>query len=1330
MIDTLFHFDRFSPNMLRVRLTRIIGQQSSTRLYSSAAPKPTSKVPVESTNNVVGDPEERGGMRDIFTSTHYRHRLSLVEACLRTGQIKRAEIMLDNLMSNYPVLSKRWINVHVYNMFLRAFIRPSDAQTPTKSTSVVGDIKFRDALGWFQRMKKAGVKPNTTTYALLMDGAIQYRGMNPTQTDFLSILVGDFRRFVRENDGTLAKFFQDERQMVEELVRVADLVGIERNEFESSLKTAFGVDHSPTGAPKKDLTDPGDDLGFASSLSRSDLELPLVKPSKASNLQFVKESLNAVLGSDSGTSLYEKQIHIEQESFRINLEQLLEMSEKKREVTGIGIMPPEVKKLAKLWYDEFMPKVHAELEKCRKEAVYDDNNDYASFLLFFERHPEKLGIATISQFMRCFSESPDYVRASTLVHNIGDSIEQEYRMILMKNKKIRDKIAKDYVTQQSMLRSRKLFDQKFRQASAKNQAEEGLDPMITGSWESETKMKVGSVLASLFLQTARAPINKDLPSELLFPSKDSKKHVRGLEWEKAFEHSYMHQSGKAFGIIKSIEAVSKAFEIGVKTSAGGNITQGVMLPKLLPMLVPPKPWIDYQSGGYLTIKTSCVRGMTKEAEYFMRRGSFDGSLNQVYSGLDALGMTKWRINDALLKFAIHAWNTGQAIGKLPVEVPEKPVETPKPIDFDSNPRSRFQWYSENRRLKQEYYDQKSMRATENYKLEIARAFIGKTLYFPHSLDFRGRAYPIPQLFNHIGNDLARSLLIFEEEKPLGENGYKWLKVHLANCFGNDKCTFDERAEFVDQNMDKILATADDPFGPDPETNGWWLKGDKPWMTLSAAIEIARIHRAPNPEEFKSRLPVHQDGSCNGLQHYAALGGDREGAIQVNLAKGLDRPQDVYMAAANIVKELVMKDIEEGEKAGFEFDRSKLEEAAKCMTLSNLNAPEVRFLLAKLLTPERIERKTVKQTVMTSVYGVTFVGAREQIRNRLKEKYYPHTYSQDEIAMLSRYLTPKVFAALNDMFTSARGIQDWLAESARVISRSYPTKELEKHQNLVERLRAKKERGQKKTPLPSLTNLSSQNSVAWTTPIGLHVVQPYRKSKSLVVSTALQTFTLKNQSSNTPVDSMKQVAGFPPNFVHSLDATHMLMTALECAKEEDPITFASVHDSYWTHACDIDRLRVILKEQFVKLHSQPILGNLRDDLVERYADRKIMCTYEREEFVEQLRSINKKSDVQYSYDSRRRKLVAGSESGAIEIKTEKPKNLEAETVHSLIDVQAPEDPVAEMDSRESTPTPSKIEDQIKTNARIIHVWEDAKIPELPKRGNFDVREVLESDYFFS
>ena len=49
------------------------------------------------------------------------------------------------------------------------------------------------------------------------------------------------------------------------------------------------------------------------------------------------------------------------------------------------------------------------------------------------------------------------------------------------------------------------------------------------------------------------------------------------------------------------------------------------------------------------------------------------------------------------------------------------------------------------------------------------------------------------------------------------------------------------------------------------------------MELRGALE------SPDPLKFESTLPVYQDGTCNGLQHYAALGGDTEGPAQVNLA---------------------------------------------------------------------------------------------------------------------------------------------------------------------------------------------------------------------------------------------------------------------------------------------------------------------------------------------------------------------------------------------------------------------------------------------------------------
>ena len=48
-------------------------------------------------------------------------------------------------------------------------------------------------------------------------------------------------------------------------------------------------------------------------------------------------------------------------------------------------------------------------------------------------------------------------------------------------------------------------------------------------------------------------------------------------------------------------------------------------------------------------------------------------------------------------------------------------------------------------------------------------------------------------------------------------------------------------------------------------------------------------------------------------------------------------------------------------------------------------------------------------------------------------------------------------------------------------------------------------------------------------------------------------------------------------------------------------FAGVHDSYWTHACDIDDLAIELRQQFVNLYSQPILENLVAECAENFPE---------------------------------------------------------------------------------------------------------------------------------
>ncbi|KAI4893993.1 hypothetical protein NFI96_014061 [Prochilodus magdalenae] len=81
------------------------------------------------------------------------------------------------------------------------------------------------------------------------------------------------------------------------------------------------------------------------------------------------------------------------------------------------------------------------------------------------------------------------------------------------------------------------------------------------------------------------------------------------------------------------------------------------------------------------------------------------------------------------------------------------------------------------------------------------------------------------------------------------------------------------------------------------------------------------------------------------------------------------------------------------------------------------------------------------------------------------------------------------------------------------------------------------------------------------------------------------------------DTVKQKNAFPPNFIHSLDSTHMMLTALYCYSAG--LTFVSVHDCYWTHALTVDTMNKVCREQFVALHSQPILQDLSKFLLQKY-----------------------------------------------------------------------------------------------------------------------------------
>lgn len=128
-------------------------------------------------------------------------------------------------------------------------------------------------------------------------------------------------------------------------------------------------------------------------------------------------------------------------------------------------------------------------------------------------------------------------------------------------------------------------------------------------------------------------------------------------------------------------------------------------------------------------------------------------------------------------------------------------------------------------------------------------------YYPHNLDFRGRAYPMHPYLNHLGSDLCRGILEFAEGRPLGKAGLHWLKIHLANLYagGVDKLSYDGRISFTENHLDDIFDSADRPL----EAKRWWLGAEDPFQCLAACINLAEALRSSSPETTISYTPVHQ-----------------------------------------------------------------------------------------------------------------------------------------------------------------------------------------------------------------------------------------------------------------------------------------------------------------------------------------------------------------------------------------------------------------------------------------------------------------------------------------
>ncbi|KAI5785512.1 hypothetical protein DFH27DRAFT_575857 [Peziza echinospora] len=1058
---------------------------------------------------------------DIISSYH---------ACIQADKLARAQLVLQQLHSTLDPDAPELTTCH--NAFLHALLKKARDDRPHVQAFFM----------WYEeRMKgKYGVAANSDTVSLLLKGSLLLQDEKIGKA-----YLKNYYKLATDLKIPPADLFEKDVFTKEDVKYITRALGVKLNLLSPEQQKEI-LEHIEVKRPEV-------------------LSVPEVIPTsvKGHGLDAIKRSLRSLIDPEyipglqdpnaEPISPIERQQLLEEDAIASSIERWKKEFEL-RQARGVLAMGKSLNVLLYEWHTAFVPLIKQELnrvyeaEKTPDKVVGNgDRSLYGPFMRLLT--PEKLSVITMLEVLKVCNEGSviaDGVKSSKAVMSVGTMLENEV---------LAEEIQKKYTKQRKdqlneVFSSTVKFNMFVRRERIRSQREEKAtaDYTIRPEWPTIVKAKLGAVLISMLIHCAKINVEKEVvPGE------------RVSTIQPAFLHNYQYVRGRKLGVIKLNVEISR--KLGIEPLRGN------ILSRHLPMIVPPRPWLGPRDGGYYYSPVKAVRTKhSREQDLYVQTAAARGDLEQLFAGLDVLGATSWAINERVFNIILQVWNSGENVAEIPPRE-LKIILPPEPENADQ--KARIAWSKEMKQVAAEKMNHHSLRCDVNFKMEIARAFVKEKFFFPHNVDFRGRAYPIPPHLNHIGNDLCRGLLMFDEGKELGERGLRWLKIHLSNVYGFDKASFTEREQFATDHLADIIDSCENPL----TGKRWWLEAEDPWQCLAACFAVKDACELPDPSKYKCRLPVAQDGTCNGLQHYAALGGDAVGARQVNLEPS-DRPQDVYTGVAELVKKSIQADCEAGN--------------------------EMAIRLKDLIT-----RKVVKQTVMTNVYGVTFIGAKAQIANQLK--VIPAMEGM-EINPHAVYLTRKVFDCVRSMFNGAHHIQDWLGQCAWRISRSISPTQMVKFTENVPTISAVPRRGRPRAveTSPLDKKLYYMTSVVWTTPLGLPVVQPYRQKATQLIPTHLQNLFISDPNIIDQVNSRKQLTAFPPNYIHSLDATHMLLSALECHKQG--LTFAAVHDSFWTHPGDVDTLNRILRDAFINLHSSDLITKLHQEFQTRYAGFKFLSSF--------------------------------------------------------------------------------------------------------------------------
>lgn len=559
-------------------------------------------------------------------------------------------------------------------------------------------------------------------------------------------------------------------------------------------------------------------------------------------------------------------------------------------------------------------------------------------------------------------------------------------------------------------------------------------------------------------------------------------------------------------------------------------------PVFAPCVEKPIDWTAWDNGGFHTPKMRRALPYCVKAPNTCRALLREHTMPKVLKAINALQNTAWQVNGRMLDVMLEIAKDDDCGEIMTTRELAKPV---RPEWFDEKRTAEM-----NTQEAAEFIAWKRETAAWHTARKLAAAKRGRfytatraaqeyreypAIYFVHFADSRGRLYPLTYGVSPQGSDMQKALLQFAVGKPLHTpDAVDWFLINGANRWGFDKAKLRDRAVWHRDKVELLLSFANDPIN-----NRGWEEADKPLQFLAWCMEYA-AWRA-DPHDFVSHQPVGMDGSCNGLQNFSAMLRDEVGGKATNLTNN-EVMQDIYKQVAD----------------------KATERMAACQEPDPFNHK------AKWLA-HGVNRTVVKRAVMTTPYGVTQRSAvKYVIEDYLKAGKAKEFTSKDHY-QTANVLMSFAWPAIGDVVVKAREAMDWLRNGARSIIK----------ENLDEEGKTKDE-----------------GTISWVTPSGFLASQAYYLAAEHRINTKMyghQRILVLTEQDEASVD--RHATALAPNFVHSMDASHLHLTTCALVDKVDGISLAMIHDDYGTHAADAQVMYDTIRQEFVSMYElhDPLLS---------------------------------------------------------------------------------------------------------------------------------------------